>query len=351
MHGFVNLDMVAYNPDRNRIVALTNVPSRWLADAFVAAASGVGDFTAVRTVQGLTFSDHGPFWARGREAILLIEEPDVVAHNPHYHRDTDTFANTFSRGGEQVAKTAEALVNLVETWRGSGSASALTMTAEDIRITRGIAVDAAEVGVGDSTEIAVGVTNRGGPAASGWSLAVELRIDGRPVRTFAPVEGPALPPGGRASFRLPWIPTEGERAAVTVAAAVIDAPGDVSPSPAAERYVSVSSDAADILRAYVYPNPTTDPRSAILHYELSREGPLRFRLLDVTGRIVDTATLSYDPAFPDPDVDVGVAERPLGVLFSVDDLAPGLYLIRLEQLDPGTLATAAVRVIKVAVIR
>ena len=351
LHGFVNLDMVAYNPTGNRIVALTNVPSRWLADAFVDAADAVDDLVAVRTVQGLTFSDHGPFWAVGRDAILLIEDPDVISHNPHYHRDSDTFANTYSRGGEQVARVAQALVSLVTTWEADGAPSALTVTSEDIRVTRGIAVDAAEVGVGDSTEIAVGVTNRGGLAEAGWTLDVEIRIDGRTVRSFPTQVGPALPAGGRANFRLPWIPTESERAAVTVAATVTAPAGDVSTSPAAERYVSVSSDTADILRAYVYPNPTTDPRSAILHYELSREGPLRFRLMDVTGKIVDTATISYDPAFPDPDVDVGVAERPLGVLFDVDDLAPGIYLLRLEQLDPGNLEGAAVRVIKLAVVR
>jgi hypothetical protein len=351
LYGFVNLDMVAYNPAGNRIMALTNVPSRWLADAFVDAAAGVSDFSALRTVQGLTFSDHGPFWAAGRDAILLIEDPDVVSHNPHYHRDSDTFANTFSRGGEQVARVAETLVALVESWEETGAPSALTVTSEDLRILRGIAVDAPEVGVGDTTEIAVGVSNHGGLAGAGWTLDVELRIDGRTVRTFPTETGSDLPPGGRANFRFPWIPTEDERAAVTVAARVTPPPGDVSDSPAAERYVSVGSETADILRAYVYPNPTTDPRSAILHYELSREGPLRFRLMDVTGRIVDSATISYDPAFPDPDVDVGVAERPLGVLFEVDDLAPGIYLLRLEQLDPTTLAGAATRVIKLAVVR
>jgi hypothetical protein len=352
MYGFVNLDMVAFNPFRNEVVVLTNTTSRWLADQIIDAAAGIPDFSFPRTVQGLTFSDHGPFWAEGRDAILLIEDPDIIDHNPFYHRDTDTFANTYSRGGEQVAKAAEAVLALTSRWVDQGGASGLTVTSEDIRVTRGQAVDASEVAVGDSTEIVVGVTNRADSATPGWGVELDLRIDGRIVRTFPYQAGPeVLPPGGRASVSVPWIPTEEEKAAVTIHAVLVGATADTSTATMANRIVAVSSGSAEVLRAYVYPNPTADPATAILHYELSREGPLRLRFMDITGRILDSETLSYDPAFPDPDVDVGVAERSLGELFDVQDLAPGVYFLRLEQLDPETTDQAAVRVIKIAVLR
>ena len=90
---------------------------------------------------------------------------------------------------------------------------------------------------------------------------------------------------------------------------------------------------AGIFRAYVYPNPTRDPNSAVLHYELSQGGPVRKTLVDITGAVLGKHSLAYDAVFPGDGVGVGQADIPLRDMFPVGDLAPGLYMIQIKTAE------------------
>jgi len=73
--GVYNIDMVGYNDLRPRMELVTNPASRWLVDLMVQANElhGIGMQLDVLEDPYATLSDHGPFWARGYDAILGIE--------------------------------------------------------------------------------------------------------------------------------------------------------------------------------------------------------------------------------------------------------------------------------------
>ena len=353
--GFVNLDMVAYNPRRDSLVVLTNITSRWLADEIltVQAAMGVpeSEFMMSRDVAALTYSDHAPFWRRGRDAVLLIENPAIEQHAPHYHRHLDTVANTYSRGGSQVVHTAEMVLALVASWsRGEGT-SDLRTGAEDIFFRRGSRVDLDRTEVGRSVTVAAGVVNLGATRTEPWRVRAWVEIEGRTVETFAAQDGPVpLPAGGHARLYFDWIPTEAEAGEPVVRVAV-EAPGDGPGGETAGRALAVEGQDAGIRRAYVYPNPTRSGARPTLHYELTRGGPMRLELLDLTGRQLEERVLPFDPVAPAPGVGVGAADLDLGALFRIGDLAPGLYLIRLELFNENGVGARESRVTRWALVR
>ncbi len=357
LYGMLNLDMVSYNPRRDSLVVLTNVTSRWMANDLLAVHQGgaAPGLQLERVVQGLTYSDHAPFWAQGYDAVLLIESPKIDAHNPYYHRESDIVANTYSRDGAMAAKASELVLGLFESWAETGPDS-LVMDDEDILFQRDIpgsrVVDATQVSVGDSVEIVVGVTNRGGTRTGGFSVGFTLeRLDGRVIRELGTRSGPPmLPAGGRAKLILPWIPAAGEAGAIEVRARVID-PAAPALEQVARRSVAVRGPHSGIAAAYVYPNPTRDPGSAKLHYELTRGGAIRLTLLDLTGKVLDERDYSYEAALPSTLVDPGPADVYLDALLRQKGLAPGLYLIRVELFNGSGGGTADVAVAKFVVLR
>ena len=57
---------------------------------------------------------------------------------------------------------------------------------------------------------------------------------------------------------------------------------------------------------------------------------VRLSVIDVQGRTVSELDISFDPVFPDEGVDVGQAEIPLADILRGADLAPGLFITRVE---------------------
>ncbi len=88
--GVINLDMIAYaDAMPEDLEVIVNRPSEWLADRLVASAALYADLTARKTVDAsFVYSDHSPFWDRGYQALLAIE--DNPLRNPYYHQTTDT---------------------------------------------------------------------------------------------------------------------------------------------------------------------------------------------------------------------------------------------------------------------
>jgi hypothetical protein len=357
LYGMLNLDMVSYNPRRDSLVVLTNIPSRWFANDLLAVrANGAAPGLQLeRLVQGLTYSDHASFWAHGYDAVLLIEAPKIEEHNPFYHRETDIVANTYSRNGAMAAKASELVLGLFESWAETGPDS-LTLTDEDILFQKNIPqsriVDASQVTVGDSVDIVVGVTNRGGTRSTGFDVSFTLEhMDGRVIRELGTLPGPSLlPAGGRAKLSFLWMPTADEAGAVQVEARVVGA-ANSAVSQVGRRAVAVIGPRSGIAGAYVYPNPTRDPGSAKLHYELTRGGPVRLTLMEITGRVLGQRDYPYDSALPSTLVDPGPADVFLDALLHQKPLAPGLYLLRVELFLPDGSTSADVAVVKFAVLR
>jgi hypothetical protein len=369
MHGFVNADMVAYNPRADSLVVMTNLASRWLANEVLdtherieadreEAAGGADPDTLIldRVVQGLGFSDHGPFWLEGFDAVLLIEAVDIERHaEGHYHRRTDTVDFTYSRGGSQAAKAAELYVGLWEawSWTAEDSVPVPVLTDEDILVLRaGTAVDLSEVRVGEEVEVRVGATNQGGTDTAPWSISLDvLDYDRGLLRTFdsETIPGP-IPAGGRARVVLLWTPAESERGAVRLAATV----GTGSGLRRAERLVAVGGVPGEIGRVFMAPNPILpdfDYRTASVTYELTQGGAVRISILGLDGRLLAGKDLSFDPVFPRPGTDVGLGTVPLGEILQGVDLAPGLYLARVELFEASGSGTADVEIAKFALLR
>ncbi len=92
IQGVLNLDMIGYNtPGTPTTIELHTRPGNAgsaIATLFadVIAAYNI-DLTPRILNDGLSFSDHSPFWDRGYPAILAIEDWDD--HTPDYHRTTD----------------------------------------------------------------------------------------------------------------------------------------------------------------------------------------------------------------------------------------------------------------------
>ena len=73
--GVLNFDMIGFNDLSRRVELVANGPSRWLADLMVSANDryGIGLRVDVLQDDSARLSDHAPFWARGYDAILGIE--------------------------------------------------------------------------------------------------------------------------------------------------------------------------------------------------------------------------------------------------------------------------------------
>jgi len=359
LYGLVNLDMVAYHPEgRDSLVIVTNTRSRWLADRLLDAhrrplegGSLVESLALERLVKGLTYSDHAPFWEEGYDAVLLIEDPEIVAYAPHYHKATDTVANTYTNGGSQVRAATDLVLRLVDTWTldPQAAAPALEVTTEDILVQRGSSVDLAKALVGETVTVNVGFTNQGGTFDG--TAAVELRVetvDGDPLETVGRLEIPGvLPAGGRERASFAWTVSEASRGAVDLVAVVSGAGEPRS----ARRGVAVESATGDIVRAFVYPNPTRDPKSAVFHYELAKGGAVRLSVIDTGGRRVSEIDISFDPVFPDPGTATGAAEVPLDEVLEGRDLAPGLYIARVELFGAEGEGSVSVAFSRFAVLR
>jgi hypothetical protein len=93
LQGVLNLDMIAYNSDDERILDLHvrpgNPGDQIIAETLSGAVSAYGlDLVPQIQADGMGYSDHYSFWDFGFPAILAIE--DGSDFNPNYHSINDT---------------------------------------------------------------------------------------------------------------------------------------------------------------------------------------------------------------------------------------------------------------------
>jgi hypothetical protein len=348
LYGVVNADMVAYNPRVDSLVVITNGNSRWLADQLLAVPEGASGWASslelLRLVKGLTFSDHAQFWEAGYDAVLILEAEDIARHAAgHYHRTSDIVDNSYSRNGALAAQAAELLVGLLESWSwtAADSTPALVVTGEDIRVQEGTFLDLPSTTVGTAVTVNTGFTNRGGTYSGTWSVSLALRdMDGRTLRNLGTESRTeTVPAGGRIKVKFPWTPQEDERGAVRLA---LDVTGS-GQAVTANRIHAVEGSPREVAHAYVYPNPTRSPESAVVRYDLTQAGAVRLSVLDLDGRRLAEHDEQYDPRATEDTVDPGMAEVPLSRVLGGVSLSAGLYLLRVEVFNPeGGAADVAI---------
>ena len=97
--GYINMDMLGWDSDHDRVVELhtgTGTSSIDLGDALVSANARYeqGLTIELRQANASPFSDHSSFWTYGQPAVMAIEnfsdDPDLVRdRNPYYHKQGD----------------------------------------------------------------------------------------------------------------------------------------------------------------------------------------------------------------------------------------------------------------------
>ncbi|MDE2808484.1 MAG: M28 family metallopeptidase, partial [Gemmatimonadota bacterium] len=151
--GVLNFDMIGFNDLQQRLELVTNPGSRWLADQMVSVAERYAIELNVDLLEdgGARLSDHAPFWARGYDAILGIENylpTDSTTYgvregryriNSQYHSVVDL---PDSINWELVRRTTQLTVaTLAEYGLGEGTPNLAVFTgdlrsdrADDLRV-------------------------------------------------------------------------------------------------------------------------------------------------------------------------------------------------------------------------
>jgi len=91
--ALVNLDMIGYDSNAFPVIELhtraSNGGDLLIANTFNDVVTAYNlDLTSQIVQDGLSWSDHYPFWSYGYSAILAMEDKDVD-FTPHYHRPSD----------------------------------------------------------------------------------------------------------------------------------------------------------------------------------------------------------------------------------------------------------------------
>ena len=203
--GVLNFDMIGFNDLQQRLELVTNPGSRWLADQMASVAERYAIELNVDLLEdgGARLSDHAPFWARGYDAILGIENylpTDSTTYgvregryriNSQYHSVVDL---PDSINWELVRRTTQlAVATLAEYGLGEGTPNLAVFTG-DLRSDR-------------TDDLRVRVSNIGlGPVASSFSVQVsQCALDSSQCEVIHREQAPeGLTPGASAELHIPW---------------------------------------------------------------------------------------------------------------------------------------------------
>ena len=203
--GVLNFDMIGFNDLQQRLELVTNPGSRWLGDqmASVAERYEIGLNIDLLEDGGARLSDHAPFWSRGYDAILGIENylpTDSTTYgvregryriNSQYHSIVDL---PDSLNWELVRRTTQlAVATLAEYGLGEGTPNLAVFTG-DLRGDR-------------DDDLRVRVSNIGlGAVASSFSVQVsQCALDSSRCEVIYREQAPeGLTPGASAGLHIPW---------------------------------------------------------------------------------------------------------------------------------------------------
>ncbi len=332
--GVIVLDMVGYNPRAaDSLNVITNLTSEWLADLMSEAertldeADGFEWFDKV-IAPAFGRSDHGPFWSAGESALLLIENIDVEAHNPNYHRVTDTLDYLLAADGpDLMRRTAEVLVVTLGQFAEGAAEPPVAFALPGGRLflydSGGVLV--VETVAGQWLEVRARLLNAGVARAAPIDVNAVLSVDGLVSAEVDTV----FPTWGRGEWYevvVPWRPGE-EHAGGTVQVEMgLTLVQNETVVAQLDGTAGVAVSDLVVREAYVMPNPVRGSLAA---------GELKMRLtgaVDLRCRIVDAAGAEVG-AYSE---EVGRGQRVgLDLLTGGRDLPSGVYILRYEARVPG----------------
>ena len=203
--GVFNFDMIGFNDLSERLELVSNPGSLWLVEAMqsVNALYDIGLQVDVLEDAGAGLSDHAPFWARGYDAILGIEN----------YLPTDTTTVGVRRGDYRINAQYHSMVDLPDSLN-YGLMQRVTRLAVGTLAQYGVGVGKPNLAVysgdlkGDSEDhLRVRVGNVGfGPLTESFSVRVsQCQLDSTNCTSVyeTRVAG-GLVPGGGAEVRFPW---------------------------------------------------------------------------------------------------------------------------------------------------
>ncbi len=203
--GVLNFDMIGFNDLQQRLELVTNQSSRWLAEHMASVAERYEIELNIDLLEDgrARLSDHAPFWARGYDAILGIENylpTDSTTYgvregryriNSHYHSVADL---PDSLNWALVRRTTQlAVATLAEYGLGEG--------------TPNLAVFTGDLRGGRDDDLRVRVNNIGlGAVSSRFSVQVsQCALDSSRCEVIYRQQAPeGLAAGGNAELRIPW---------------------------------------------------------------------------------------------------------------------------------------------------
>ena len=249
--GVLNFDMIGFNDLQQRLELVTNPGSRWLGDqmASVAERYSIGLNIDLLEDGGARLSDHAPFWSRGYDAILGIENylpTDSTTYgvregryriNSQYHSVVDL---PDSLNWELVRRTTQlAVATLAEYGLGEGTPNLAVFTGD-------LSSDRAD-------DLRVRVSNIGlGAVASSFAVQVsQCALDSSQCEVIHRAKAPeGLAPGASAELRIPW-----QRFGEMVFLIEVDAEGQIGEVSEADNRVFQRLRLVPQSKIAVFPNP------------------------------------------------------------------------------------------------
>ena len=249
--GVLNFDMIGFNDLQQRLELVTNPSSQWLADGLGAAAEHYGIGLAIDVFEdaGSRISDHAPFWMKGYDAIIGIENhlpmdstsygvrEGVYRINSQYHTVLDL---PDSINWELVRRTTQlAVATLAQYGLGEGTPNLAVFTG-DLHGDR-------------EDDLRVRVSNVGlGEVASSFSVRVSrCALDSTGCEVIHRAQAPeGLAPGASADLRIPW-----QRFGEMVFLVEVDTEGQIDEVSEADNRVFQHLRLRPQSKIAVFPNP------------------------------------------------------------------------------------------------
>ena len=260
--GVLNFDMIGFNDLQQRLELVTNPSSRWLGDQMASVAERYEIDLKVDLLEdgGARLSDHAPFWSRGYDAILGIENylpTDSTTYgvregryriNSQYHSVVDL---PDSINWELVRRTTQlAVATLAEYGLGEGTPNLAVFTG-DLRSDR-------------TDDLRVRVSNIGlGAVASSFSVRVsQCALDSSRCEVIHRAQAPeGLAPGASAELHIPW-----QRFGELVFLIEVDAAEQIGEVSEADNRVFQRLRLVPQSKIAVFPNPFRIGSGGVLHF-------------------------------------------------------------------------------------
>jgi hypothetical protein len=311
----INMDMLGYNAASNELDVVTNETSEWLADYVIESGQQfVSALPSEKKVQFFGRSDHASFWSQGIDAILLIEDIQVLY--PQYHSFLDTWETTFPITGRpnsvlQFELAAKVAVAALARLHIQHVAPDLALPPGEIEVQ---AVAGRDLIAGQTLRLTARVRNFGNSAltfADETTDSLTARVTfylGDPARggqsLGAVTHKDFFASGGFVEFAQLWNTTGTPAGSHEVFAVVegLDAgyiQEEISSTNNVESFAffleAPATDAPRVLSHYVFPNPVRGSRDELsIRYELTRDADVTIEVFDLAGVRVGRFRASSD---------------------------------------------------------